>query len=228
MDTDSFMPKELAYDPIALAHRRGLKYLGRAVGLDDGAACRGMWDFVEEYTDAHPGLADRMARNDVPIPDPSPDRIEAAMPAWYNNFEVVHVPSFHRPEVAEWLKTLNKFWRGFYVHRWGESGSRSARYEILESNRTESKLTEKQATPVCGDSPSPCSSSRRKSASSAPGTISIGYVLRTVWFFQARQMDFRADIGAGRTVRGHVRPRSGHSLAKLFSSVNGARYSVLV
>jgi hypothetical protein len=123
MDTDSFMPQELAYDPIALAHRRGLKYLGRAIGDDAGAACHGMWDFIEEYTDAHPGLADRMARNDLPIPDLTPDRIEASISAWYNNFEVAHVPSFRRPDVAEWLRTLDTFWRGFYVHRWGEFSS---------------------------------------------------------------------------------------------------------
>ncbi|RSH85788.1 hypothetical protein EHS25_003929 [Saitozyma podzolica] len=124
MDTDSFMPKELAYDPIALAHRRGLKYLGRSIGFDAGVACHGMWDFVEEFADAHPGVAERMARNDLPIPDQTPDRIEAPISAWYNNFEVAHVPSFRRPDVAEWLKTLNTFWRGFYVHRWGDAGLR--------------------------------------------------------------------------------------------------------
>ncbi|GFZ52165.1 hypothetical protein JCM24511_09938 [Saitozyma sp. JCM 24511] len=124
MDTDSFMPHELAYDPIAMAFERDLKYLGRVVMDDAGEACHGMWDFVEDFTNSHEGLADRLARNGMRIPAPSPERLQAPISTYYNNFEVVHVPSFNRPDVAEWISSLDTYWRGFYVHRWGDAGLR--------------------------------------------------------------------------------------------------------
>jgi hypothetical protein len=125
MDTDSFMPHELAYDPIAMAFERDLKYLGRVVMDDAGEACHGMWNFIEDFTNSHEGLADRLARNGMRIPAPSPERLQAPISTYYNNFEVVHVPAFIRPDVAEWISSLETYWRGFYVHRWGESSQRS-------------------------------------------------------------------------------------------------------
>ncbi|RSH80171.1 hypothetical protein EHS25_007276 [Saitozyma podzolica] len=119
MDTDSFFPEPLAYDPFALAFRHNLSYAARLQGTDGPHAVVGLWDCVAEFLQHHPDLQQRMESNSVSVP-PEP-RGSHGFPGWYNNFEIVHLPSFQRLVVVSWLRNVEKHWRGFYQHRWGRS-----------------------------------------------------------------------------------------------------------
>lgn len=126
MDSDSFIPEIVPYDPIDLAFERNLKYLSRVgdmepgYGTDPGYVTHGLFDFVEDFVRPRDEIGERLLRNNLNIPPRSDERAEADFPVWYNNFEIVHVPSFQRPDVVEWLDHLEDYWLGFYQYRWGE------------------------------------------------------------------------------------------------------------
>ncbi len=120
LDTDSYFPEPVTYDPFDLAFSRNLSYISRKEDRDDNSVTIGMWSFLEAYVKDRSELKEQLEVNGIDLPLTEKSREEIGVPLWYNNFEVVHIPSFQRPDVKNWLSHLDAYWRGFYQFRWGK------------------------------------------------------------------------------------------------------------
>lgn len=123
MDTDSYILTPMLEDPFRRIQRSGASYAFRQPGGDPDFVVHGMADFIDDYAKKHPAEEGLRARIDqTRIVDSSRKERNGGFGAYYNNWEIAHVPSFRRPGVAEWLATLVKNDVGFYRYRWGECG----------------------------------------------------------------------------------------------------------
>jgi len=120
LDTDVFFEEHVCYDPIRLSHANNLTYSVRDQSLEPAWVSVGFWGFVNEYATSHDEVMDRLSESDCAVP-PSDEWDEHAVPTYTTHLEVVHVPSFQRPDVQDWMEAMDRNWRGFYQHRWGDA-----------------------------------------------------------------------------------------------------------
>lgn len=119
MDTDSAIISPLMTDPFRRARAHSLVYAFRLTGADPEYAVRTLPTVVADYVADHPDLhlADMMAADGNTV-----TKHDEFLQMWLNNWEIVHLASFRRKEVRDWLEHLwEKHAEGFYKHRWGES-----------------------------------------------------------------------------------------------------------
>jgi len=126
MDTDSYIMRPLCYDPIDYIHRRNRVYAYNREGRDSGGVVWGMWNFVDQYARSHPEVEDRLRRNHWPWPSNRdrwiPEGINytgEGFPAYSNNFEIVKLEAFQRPDVEQFIEELMKDPGRIYSLRWG-------------------------------------------------------------------------------------------------------------
>jgi hypothetical protein len=115
----SFIETPVCYDPIRLLYTNNLTYTVREATVDPAWVAVGFWEFVHQYATEHELVMDRLSRSDCAVPPPEQWE-DHVVPTFSTNLEVVHIPSFQRPEVMDWLDTMDRNWRGFYKYRWGK------------------------------------------------------------------------------------------------------------
>lgn len=121
LDTDSYIVEPLCYDPIALMHERNRTYGYRSRMMDPHWATAGMWDLVDDYVRARPSVELNLARNGWRWPADR-ERVKMSLeefPIYFNNFEIVKLDAFRRPEVREWLDEILRVPERVYKYRWG-------------------------------------------------------------------------------------------------------------
>jgi hypothetical protein len=116
MDTDSAVLSTMPQDPFQRMHDNSLVYAYRHADADPPDLVDGIADFVEEYAKHHPAVAARVEATGI-VQDSR--NTGGRFRIFYNNFEMVHVPSFQSQEVEDWLRALARRPESFYVKRWG-------------------------------------------------------------------------------------------------------------
>jgi hypothetical protein len=124
MDHDSYILTPMYSDPFRRIHDSGKSYIYRQPGGDGAWVVMGLPDYIETWMDEHENDAGaesmrQRVEDSRLILAPRNER-DGGMESYYNNWELVHVPSFRRPGVRDWLVGLTKHHEGFYKHRWGE------------------------------------------------------------------------------------------------------------
>ena len=110
----------MSQDPFRRMHDNSLVYAYRHRDIDPADLVDGIADIVEEYAAHHAEIAARVEETGiVRYSRQSGGRFGI----FYNNFEMVHVPSFQATEVEDWLNTIARRPESFYVKRWGMSFS---------------------------------------------------------------------------------------------------------
>ncbi|KAF9514049.1 glycosyltransferase family 15 protein [Hydnum rufescens UP504] len=131
LDTDSFIEAPLCYDPFEVMHVRKRIYGYRAAGPDAPDVTLGMWAFVDGYARSHPEVEKRLQMNGWKWPD-GRDTVQsqgasgAGLPSYYNNFEIVKLEAFRRPDVHKWLTEVMRDPERVYKYRWGDAPIRYA------------------------------------------------------------------------------------------------------
>ncbi|KAF9514053.1 glycosyltransferase family 15 protein [Hydnum rufescens UP504] len=141
LDTDSFIEAPLCYDPFEVMHVRKRIYGYRAAGPDAPDVTLGMWAFVDGYARSHPEVEKRLQMNGWKWPD-GRDTVQSqgaseigariwaeaapGFPSYYNNFEIVKLEAFRRPDVHKWLTEVMRDPERVYKYRWGDAPIRYA------------------------------------------------------------------------------------------------------
>lgn len=124
IDTDSFLLAEIQDDFFLKMHREGARYGYRAIAQEPAFAIEDLQDFVEMYMETHPE-AKRQAQENEFMLAPRDQRAVAELTMFYNNFEIVHVPTFrHDPAIQEFIESVDQTWN-IYLKRWGDSPLRT-------------------------------------------------------------------------------------------------------
>jgi mannosyltransferase len=119
LDTDSFIEAPLCYDPFEVMHVRKRVYGYRYLGMDPPEVTHGMWAFVSMYARSHPEAEKRnldMGKNGKGA---WPEAETEHYPGFYNNFEIVKLEAFRRPDVQEWLSEVMSDPKRAFKYRWG-------------------------------------------------------------------------------------------------------------
>lgn len=122
LDTDSYIFKSLCYDPIDLFHRHNRTYAYRAKTTDPDWVTVGLWNLVDDYARANPAVESKLRQNNW---DWAANRDKEQMgrydfPTYYNNFEIIKLQEFRRPDVRKWLDEIMSVPERIYKYRWGE------------------------------------------------------------------------------------------------------------
>lgn len=122
-DTDSLVTAPLCYDPFEVMHARKRSYGYRTITNDIDEVTIGVRALLHDYAQAHPAVAARMLRNGWvwPHKNEEGDMITPPIRGYNNNFEVVKLAAFRRPDVKAWLDELTSVPERWYKYRWGES-----------------------------------------------------------------------------------------------------------
>lgn len=87
-----------------------------------------MWNFIDEYARAHAEVEERLRRNAWPWPEgrwtwagSNETYNGVGVPSYYNNFEVVKIEAFQRPDVVAWIAAIMADPSHIYSLRWGTS-----------------------------------------------------------------------------------------------------------
>ncbi|KAF8293598.1 nucleotide-diphospho-sugar transferase [Clavulina sp. PMI_390] len=133
LDTDSFITKPLCFDPIHRIHQHKKVYSFNRITPDEGYVVRGMWNLIDRYARDHPEVEARLAKNKWPWPEGREDWIQKGItydgigvPAYSNNFEIVKVEAFQRPDIVAWTDEIMKDPDRIYSLRWGDAPIRGA------------------------------------------------------------------------------------------------------
>jgi len=120
MDSDSYIRSPIAYDPFRYMQKRKKLYAWRLKDFDELFVTEGMWNLLDDYTKAHSDVYLNTVANDYIIYDKKEDQVKERVPMYYNNFEIVHLPTFRRPEIQQWFQELRKDPERTYIKRWGK------------------------------------------------------------------------------------------------------------
>lgn len=122
LDTDSYIFKPLCYDPIALLHDHNKTYGWRSRSMDPDWVTVGLWNLIDKYAQEHPQVEENLKKNEWWWPDGrlTPDMNGNDFPTYYNNFEIIRLESFRRPDIKEWFEEILTDPKRFYKYRWGE------------------------------------------------------------------------------------------------------------
>ena len=124
MDSDSYILSPMYQDPFRRIHASGASYAWRHPGDELEYVVHGIPDYIEQYMNEHEhdagaeGMRQRVEESR--IIDAARNERQGGMATFYNNWELVHVPSFRRQGVRDWLVQLGQNDEGFYRYRWGE------------------------------------------------------------------------------------------------------------
>lgn len=114
LDTDSFIMTEMKLDPFSVMAAKGYAYSYRSITQDMASVTTGMAPFMLQYIKTHPNMA---AKNKLQIPEDSDDTFTP--PAMNNNFEIVDLERFRRPDMLEFVEPVDKT-NYIMTRRWGD------------------------------------------------------------------------------------------------------------
>jgi mannosyltransferase len=125
LDTDSYIEAPSCYDPLEIMYQQKLAYGYRAYGRDAAFATRGMWSLVYDWARKHPQVEQRLDKNGWQWPKKRvrKDMLGADFPAFSNNFEIVHLDAFRKPEIRKWFQEIKSVPERIYKYRWGASST---------------------------------------------------------------------------------------------------------
>lgn len=124
LDTDSYLLSPPCEDPFARMHSRNASYGFRATGSDPPWVIHGMWAFLSQYARAHPAVEAKLAENGWQWPsgrEEAEGMSNAGFPGYQNNFEVVNLDAFRKPEVRAWMEEIVSDPERIFKYRWGAS-----------------------------------------------------------------------------------------------------------
>jgi mannosyltransferase len=121
MDTDSFFTAPLCYDPFEVMHIRRRSYGYLLIGADAPGFYEGLWEFVRNYAQTHTAVEQQSRANKWEWPDRDEKPENLRFLGYYNNFEMVELDAFRRPDVKDWLDALEKYPEGIFKWRWGKA-----------------------------------------------------------------------------------------------------------
>ena len=122
LDTDSYIPEPLCYDPIDRMHTHNLSYAYRTRKMDEAKYTFRMWNAVDSYAREHERVIRTLEKNNWRWPNsriPGP-MSQADFPIYYNNFEIVRLDEFRRADIRRWFEYLESDPERIYKWRWGE------------------------------------------------------------------------------------------------------------
>ena len=120
LDTDSFILAPVRQDLFRFMAERDLKYGFRVEMRDTPDVTDGLEDFVEAYMASHPAAAEQAERNGLLLTPPE-DRVVEGAAMYYNNFEVVHVPTFSKQaDLQDFVKAVDET-HHIFNRRWGDA-----------------------------------------------------------------------------------------------------------
>lgn len=122
MDTDSLITEPLCYDPFEVMHARQKSYGYRSITNDIDEVTIGLRTLVHDYTSAHPAVAERMRENKWQWPhlNEEGEMVTPRILGYNNNFEIVKLDAFRRPDVKAWLDDLTSVPERWLKYRWGK------------------------------------------------------------------------------------------------------------
>lgn len=145
LDSDSYILNPLCSDPFERMHQRNKIYGYRSIGMDPESVTHGMWEYVQQYSASHTftpsvgsdgnnseiasspiQIGTQLTRNSFTFPPPPLSTTQDRFPGYYNNFEIVRLDAFRRPEVTTWLDDLMSDPLRIFKWRWGTSLSFSS------------------------------------------------------------------------------------------------------
>ncbi|KLO17832.1 nucleotide-diphospho-sugar transferase [Schizopora paradoxa] len=145
LDTDSYIHDPLCYDPFERFHRHKLTYAFNTRTSDPSWVTYGLWDLLDDYARAHPEVeANLNANNWEWVENREKGKmIDKDFPTYYNNFEIVKIEAFRRPEITAWLEEIQKDPLRIYKYRWGDAPIRYATVQMFLD-------VEKEVEDFCG------------------------------------------------------------------------------
>ncbi|KZP29785.1 glycosyltransferase family 15 protein [Athelia psychrophila] len=122
LDTDSLITAPLCYDPFEVMYTRQRSYGYLGISNDIDEVTIGVRGLVHDYAGAHPDVKERMDRNGWAWPHENDEgeMITPPIRGYNNNFEIVKLATFHRPDVRQWLEDLTSVPERWYKYRWGD------------------------------------------------------------------------------------------------------------
>ncbi|KAI8139712.1 nucleotide-diphospho-sugar transferase [Fennellomyces sp. T-0311] len=128
LDHDSVLQSPVGVDVFHYMKKRGIRYGYRTATTDARHVTNGMLAFFDKYRrdPAHQSMingtscASMSQRNCLEIPDTTQDRSEYYPLMYYNNFEIVHVPTW-RSEPMRHLTDMVDRTDMIYWNRWGDA-----------------------------------------------------------------------------------------------------------
>ncbi|KAF9514055.1 glycosyltransferase family 15 protein [Hydnum rufescens UP504] len=130
LDTDSFIEAPLCYDPFEVMHARNRTYGYRYLGMDPPEVTRGLWSFMSGRERLRMnGWKWPNGRDEATMPGEMGENDEGEwpeaqhdfFPGYYNNFEIVKLEAFRRPDVQEWLTEVMRDPKRAYKYRWANA-----------------------------------------------------------------------------------------------------------
>ena len=133
LDSDSFLLENIKDDFFVLMDENKYRYGYRVDMQEPQSVIRGLYDFVEDYMEQHPQSKSQALQNQYTIPSRQ-DRASASMPIFYNNFEIVHVPTFiESAEIQDFIDSVDESFN-IYFDRWGDAPLRTVLCKLFLPN----------------------------------------------------------------------------------------------
>ncbi|KAL5512643.1 hypothetical protein ACEPAG_2909 [Sanghuangporus baumii] len=128
LDTDSFVFKHLCYDLLEVFHAHNRSYGYRSRSSDPAWLTRGMWEYTDNFVRDHPEVEKNLEKNGWTWPmNREPRKMKhEPFPTYYNNFEIVRLDAFRRPDVQDWLREIDRDPQRIYKYRWSDAAIRYA------------------------------------------------------------------------------------------------------
>ena len=114
MDTDTLFLEPICCDPFQVMHVHEGSYGYLGIGNDAPQATKGLWSFIRDYVDSHPEVelqlnASKTWKWPSNLTNGDVDWDEVPISGYYNNFEIVKLEEFKKPEVEEWFYHLVQY-----------------------------------------------------------------------------------------------------------------------
>ncbi|KAI9491521.1 glycolipid 2-alpha-mannosyltransferase-domain-containing protein [Zychaea mexicana] len=144
LDHDSMLQSPVGVDVFHYMKERGIKYGYRAVTTDVRHVTNGMLAFFDKYrrNQEHQSMtngttcAQMSQRNCLEIPDTPQDRSEYFPLMYYNNFEIVHVPTWRSKPMRQLTDAVDKT-DMIYWNRWGDAPLRYYSVNMMLDTQTQ-------------------------------------------------------------------------------------------
>lgn len=123
-DSDSYLMQPIHEDFFKTMEKHKYKYGYRVEINEPHFVIVDLEDFVEAYMNDHPATKLTAQQNDFNL-SPRPERSSADLKIFYNNFEVVHVPTFiGEPAIQAFVDAVDNT-GNIYARRWGDAPLRT-------------------------------------------------------------------------------------------------------
>ncbi|KAF8311368.1 nucleotide-diphospho-sugar transferase [Clavulina sp. PMI_390] len=147
LDTDSYILEPLCFDPIDRLRTTNRVYAWNERRDDAWWVTLGMWNFIDVYARRHPAVEQRLTKNAWPWPEGRDQWLKKeityegkgtiGVPGYMNNFEVVKIEAFKRPDVVEFIDEIMKDPGRIYSLRWGDGPIRATAVSMFFDLETE-------------------------------------------------------------------------------------------